>query len=228
MSLTFNRNHPGARALGPLEPHARIVDAVTDTIREAILDGVIAPGSALSVPELSRRLNVSRSPIREAVLQLVGEGLAVEQPRRGVSVAIIDRPTLIEIHETRLFLEGGAARLAAERAGTDLGDTLEAILAYQARAVAARDVGAWQRTDLAFHTAIAGAAGNPTLSHLVRRLEGRMRLALRGLGPDAAHMTEGLAEHQAIAAALGQRDGDAAETSMRAHIAATIARAGGA
>jgi DNA-binding GntR family transcriptional regulator len=67
------------------------------------------------VPELARRLNVSRSPIREAGLQLVSEGLAVEQPRRSVVVAMIELNDVLDIHEIREFVEALSARLCADR-----------------------------------------------------------------------------------------------------------------
>ncbi|KAB2920726.1 MAG: GntR family transcriptional regulator [Hyphomicrobiaceae bacterium] len=83
--------------LPQLDASVRIVDRVHATLHEAILAGSLEPGSQLSVPELSRRLNVSRSPVREAVLQLVADGLAVEQPRKGVVVSTIDHEDIAEI-----------------------------------------------------------------------------------------------------------------------------------
>uniref|UniRef100_UPI00286E338F GntR family transcriptional regulator n=1 Tax=Deinococcus sp. TaxID=47478 RepID=UPI00286E338F len=68
--------------LQPL-PSVRVVDQVRQSLRNAIMNGELPPGTRLSVPDLARRLNVSRSPVREAVLQLVSEGLAVEHSRRG-------------------------------------------------------------------------------------------------------------------------------------------------
>src|SRR6478609_5245849 len=96
--------------LAALAPSGRIVDAVQESLRQAIFAGALRAGEALSVPELARRLNVSRSPVREAVLGLVAQGLAVEQPRRGVVVATIAADDLVAIHEVREFLEAGAAR----------------------------------------------------------------------------------------------------------------------
>ena len=90
-----------------MSPAIRIVDAVQDMLREAIFGGTLRAGEALSVPELARRLNVSRSPVREAVLGLVAQGLAVEQPRHGVVVATISADDLVAIHEVREFLEAG-------------------------------------------------------------------------------------------------------------------------
>src|SRR5262249_60184100 len=116
-------------ALAALNPAARIVDAVQATLRSAILDGALRAGEQLSVPELARRLNVSRSPVREAVLGLVAQGLAVEQPRRGVVVATIAAEDLVAIHEVREFLEAGAARLCAKRIDKAGVEHLQQILA---------------------------------------------------------------------------------------------------
>src|SRR5437764_1630248 len=106
-------------ALTVLKSPTRIVDSVQATLRDAILDGALRAGEPLSVPELARRLNVSRSPVREAVLGLVAQGLAVEQPRRGVVVATVDPADLLAIHEVRVFLEAGAASLCAQCASDD-------------------------------------------------------------------------------------------------------------
>lgn len=80
----------GALDLGPMEISSRFVDAIACKLKEAIVAGTLAPGTPLSVPALVRHLAVSRSPVREAVLQLVGHGLAVEQPRKGAVVATVD------------------------------------------------------------------------------------------------------------------------------------------
>lgn len=71
-------------SLPVVSPTTHIVDTVQGALRDAIFRGSLRGGEPLSVPELSRKLKVSRSPVREAVLGLVAEGLAVEQPRKGV------------------------------------------------------------------------------------------------------------------------------------------------
>src|SRR5215470_11178709 len=106
---------------------ARIVDSVQDTLRDAIFGGALRAGEALSVPVL------------EAVLGLVAQGLAVEQPRRGVVVATIAEQDLVAIHEVREFLEAGAARLAAQRIDAAGVERLRGILAEQKRAVNDKD-----------------------------------------------------------------------------------------
>jgi len=176
------------------------------------------------VPELARRLNVSRSPVREAVLALVAQGLAVEQPRRGVVVATVDPADLIAIHEIRVFLEAGAASLCAQRASEHDIKALRAILREQEGAVRAGDAAGYFRTNAALHRAIAQGAGNERLAQMLQTLEDQMRIALREVAADRAHMREGFVEHRAVVEAIAVRDAAAAEQCMRRHIENTIAR----
>src|SRR5215475_11209851 len=149
--------------LPQMSPATRIVDAVQDAVRDAIFGGTLRAGEALSVPELAHRLNVSRSPVREAVLGLVAQGLAVEQPRRGVVVATIAADDLVAIHEVREFLEAGAARLAAQRIDSAGVERLQKILAEQQRAVKDHDADGYFRTNAELHRAIALGAVNQRL-----------------------------------------------------------------
>jgi len=210
--------------LPQLSPATRIVDTVQDALRDAIFGGSLRAGEPLSVPELARRLNVSRSPVREAVLGLVAQGLAVEQPRRGVVVATIDVNDLVAIHEVREFLEAGAARLCARRIDKAGAERLRHILAEQKRAVKEKDAGGYFRTNSALHGAIAASAGNPRLEQIVRTLENQMRLALHRVASDERHIRSGYAEHQRIVDAIAGGDEPAADEAMRTHIASTIER----
>src|SRR5262249_48772873 len=211
-------------ALAALNPAARIVDAVQATLRSAILDGALRAGEQLSVPELARRLNVSRSPVREAVLGLVAQGLAVEQPRRGVVVATIAADDLVAIHEVREFLEAGAARLCARRINKAGLDHLRGILAEQKRAVKDKDAAGYFSTNAALHGAIAAAGGNARLEQMLRTLENQMRIALHRVASEEGHMRSGYDEHQRVVEAIAAHDEDAADQAMRTHIAQATAR----
>ena len=210
--------------LPQMSPATRIVDAVQDALRDAIFGGSLRAGEALSVPELARRLNVSRSPVREAVLGLVAQGLAVEQPRRGVVVATIAEDDLVAIHEVREFLEAGAARLAAARIDQAGVERLRAILAAQKRAVKDKDAAGYFRTDAELHRAIAEAAGNARLEQVLHTLENQMRIALRRAASNESHIRAGHDEHRRVVEAIAAGDEAAAEQAMRQHIANTIGR----
>jgi DNA-binding GntR family transcriptional regulator len=214
-------------ALPTLSPAGRIVDAVQDALREAIMVGTLRAGEQLSVPELARRLNVSRSPVREAVLGLVAQGLAVEQPRRGVVVATIAAEDLVAIHEMREFLEAGAARLCANRIDRAGAERLRTILAEQKRAVKERDADGYFRTNAELHRAIALGAGNQRLEQVLLVLENQMRIALHRVADDAGHMRAGHEEHVAVVEAIAAGNAEVAEQAMRRHIANTIERSRG-
>jgi DNA-binding GntR family transcriptional regulator len=205
--------------LPKLRPAARLVDSVHETLREAILSGALAPGEQLSVPELSRRLDVSRSPVREAVLQLVSEGLAVEQPRKGVVAATVTVDDLLQLQEIREFVEALSARLCAVRIDDAGLGRLREIIDQQRRFVDSGDPEGYLGTDIAFHGTIGAATGNARLRGILRSIEGQMRIGLRRISLSDGHHHHGLREHEDILAAMSARDPDQAEVLMRRHIA---------
>lgn len=208
----------------PTAPPERIVDTAYRTIRDAILDRRLEPGEQLSVPELSRRLGFSRSPVREAVSQLVAEGIACEEPRKGASVARLGPKELFEIHEVREPLEGLAARMYALRVGSEGVSELGRILDRQAEAVATGDSDAYWETDREFHEQLARSCGNERLERFLGSLHAQMRVALRIVAQSSEHIKKGHGEHRAVLDAIEECDPERAEELMRAHIAGTRAR----
>lgn len=204
-----------------LPPNERVVDTVRETLREAILEGRLAPGQKLSVPELARQMGVSRSPVREAILQLVGEGLAVERTRRGVVVANLSARDLGEIYEVREVLEALAVRLAAQRARPEQLRAMRDVLERQRQAVESRDPQLYSQTNQQLHTLISQSSGNPRLQRILALLFGEMQLAFRTLSNNPAHTMRGHQEHCRIVEALAARDPGAAEAAMRRHLAST-------
>jgi DNA-binding GntR family transcriptional regulator len=200
-------------------PVRRTVDAVREALQTAIRRGELKPGDALSVPELARRLNVSRSPVREAVLHLVADGFAVEAPRRGVALRTLDERDLAQIHEMREVLEGLAARRCAAAPPPGLLDALEALLARERDAVKRLDAAGYADTNARFHAAIARASGNDRLTDSLTRLANQMALALADNAASPAVMTKGHAEHRAVLRAIAAGKPEAAELAMRGHIA---------
>lgn len=210
--------------LEALAPALRIVDQVQDALRQSILNGDLGAGSALSVPDIARKLNVSRSPVREAVLALVAKGLAVEHPRRGVVVTTVEPDDLLAIHELREFLESCAARYCAMRIGEEGTARLKSILAEQKSFVGDSDAEGYFRSNAELHRVIADECGNRRLTDIMLPLENQMRIALHRVSADVEHMRSGYREHRDIVDAIAARDADAAEAAMRRHIASTIRR----
>ena len=207
----------------PISENARVVDAVRARLRNAILDGALEPGAKLSVPELARQLGVSRSPVREAVLQLVSDGLAVEQARRGVVVNRVEVQDLFEIHQIEESLAGLAASLCAAHVTNGLLEAIRDVLEDQSKAVRSGSANHYRRTDNQFHALIAAHCGNRRLERFLSLLRTELQLGLGAAARDPTHLKRGLAEHRKILRAIERRDASAAETAMRAHVARTRA-----
>lgn len=199
-------------------PAQRITDEVHRRLRDDIANGVLPPGARLSVPAIAEKLQVSRTPVRDAVLRLVQEQLAREEPRRGAVVAQVGLRELASLYEVREMLEGLAARLAVENAGRRLVYALREVLAGHYRAVEAEDLAGHMETDVRFHALVREAAGNPELVRLLDSIQARVRLAMQ-MTQTSGGPRRALHDHQAILAAIERGDPGAAEQAARAHVA---------
>lgn len=195
----------------------RVADAVYERLRERIVDGELEPGTKLSVPALAGSLEVSRSPVRDAVLRLVQERLAREEPRRGAVVARVGPAELVAIYEVREVLEGLAARLAVENAGRRLVRALQETLEEHEAAMRTADLAASTEADLRFHRLIREAAGNPEVVRLLDDIQTQVRLAMRTTTVTAGPR-QAVDDHRAILTAIESGDAVAAEQAARAHV----------
>nr|WP_246344818.1 GntR family transcriptional regulator [Conexibacter arvalis] len=204
----------------PIESSS-VVGLAYEQIRELILTGAIAPGERLGQVELAEQLGISRTPVREALRRLAGEGLVTARTNHGFRVAEIGIEEVMRRLEIRLLLEPGVARLAAERATADHLAAIDATIAREERA---RDAAETHDASRDFHLAVARATGNPdivaTLAAQWIVEIGRRLLARRTARPD--WQGRDIAEHKAIAAAIAGGQGDLAEQLMREHVASAL------
>jgi DNA-binding GntR family transcriptional regulator len=203
-------------SLQPIES-ASVVGLAYEQIRTLILDGEMAPGARLGQVELAERLGISRTPVREALLRLTGEGLVSTISNRGFRVADLGLDAVMRRLEIRLLLEPGIARLAAARATPE--DLAELRLAIRMEAEATEPQAAHDASRL-FHVSLARATRN---DDLVATLEaqwinevGRRLLAQRVSAPK--WQASDASEHEAIAAAVEAGDGERAHDLTRDHI----------
>ncbi|WP_170327640.1 GntR family transcriptional regulator [Ruegeria arenilitoris] len=200
----------------PLQPGPQGQSAYQRLLDE-IREGTLLPGERLRETELSERLSVSRTPIREAIRQLEADGLVTHIPRQGATVRSLDYAEIMELYEMRAVLEGTAARLAARAASDVELDELDILNDRLAEAGTGPDAAQINRV---FHATLLDAAKNRFLAKSMLSLQ----KALLILGPsqllDSERSEAAVAEHRRIMAALKARDGSAAETEMRAHIQA--------
>ena len=148
-----------------------------EKIRLAIEDGVrsgaLLPGDPVNEAELCTRYKVSRTPVREALLQLQAHGLVTSFPRAGMVIAKMDVAQLLSMWELLAELEGVCARLASERMSP--GERAELTrLHAEAQAIAdANDLDAWKGANLAFHELLYAGSRNPYLRQEILRMRAR-------------------------------------------------------
>jgi DNA-binding GntR family transcriptional regulator len=204
--------------LSGIEPGDLLADRAYGKIRDAILSNMMAPGAALSVPELARQLKISRSPVREAVQRLIYDGLAVHVPYRGAEVSSVAVEDMCQLYVVREVLEGLAARLATERVDAAGVRKLRQILEAHEKVVSSGDEASHIQFDMAYHRFIRELAGNPHLSDLLNKIQGKAHLALHQLWRGEEGPRLAVEEHKRILDAIAGGDPDAAERAARAHI----------
>lgn len=193
-------------------------DAVTNALREAILDGALQPSAWLREDELARTLQVSRTPVREALRRLADEGLVVKTAHQGTVVAGLSLEDILALYVVRENLEGVAGRLAAVRCTPQLLAGLEAAQERMSRAVARGDAAELGRENLEFHRLLRTAAGNPYLERFLTQVEHAVRRLPVNTFVKPGRAEAVLAEHRAIIEAIRSRDGDAAEAAAKKHM----------
>ena len=194
-----------------------VADLAYERIRGLVLSGELEPGARLGQVELAERFGISRTPVREALRRLAGEGLVDPLSNRGFRVADLGLDAVMRRLEVRAILEPGIARLAAERrTGRDV-ERLNGAISREERArggISAHDA------SRDFHFALARATGN---EELVRALEslwlvevGRRLLSRRSAVSD--WQKEDVEEHREISAAVAEGRAEDAERLMAEHV----------
>ncbi len=210
------------------EPISRVPtrETVAETLRAWIVDGTLAPEEILRDTDLAQTFGISRTPVREALLQLEHEGLVESHPGRWTRVTPLDPAQLIELYPVWAELESLVVRLAATRAGGILDyPTIERTAQAFSVAVDAAlahpgetQTRAAHEADIRFHDALLHVAGNPTLETTLTPL----RLAIRRFEAtcpnEIAPAPDAVNEHAAILAAILTGNPDAAATAMRTHL----------
>ncbi|MDZ4144145.1 MAG: GntR family transcriptional regulator [Burkholderiales bacterium] len=198
--------------------HNSLHDEVAAKLRDRIFDGQIAPGAFIDEAALCAVLEISRTPLREALKVLTAEGLVRHEPRRGCFVNQVTEQDLDDIFPVIALLEGRCA-FEATRNATDADlaalETLHDKLARHARA---RRITDYYQTNFAIHEAIITLASNRWLAQVIGDLRKILKLARLQQLHAPGRLEQSLAEHLAVFAALKARDPDGAEVAMRTHL----------
>ncbi|WIM92572.1 GntR family transcriptional regulator [Actinoplanes oblitus] len=199
-------------------------DNVYERLKSLILEHRLAPEDRVNIDGLARELEVSPTPVREALVRLESEGLLRKRPLAGYTVSpLLTREQFDDMFDMRLVLETAAARWAATRADEAAREALRAEASLFSYAVSApRAHAAFTAADARFHDLVATAAVNPLLREAIGRLHAHLHL--HRLYFPYAETGSTRDEHGVIAAAIGVGDPDAAEAAMRAHLTAARAR----
>ena len=203
----------------PDEANGLGTEAVYQRVREAILEGEIAPGATMSQVALADELGISRTPLREALRMLQSEGLVDAERNRRVRVAPVSARDLEELYVMRVTLEAEAIRLAVPRMTTEDLARLEGSIAEMAHYAEARDYRRWTVPHQAFHrglTAAAGARFTAVLTQLLDHAERYRRMHI-GHGPSAWATKD----HRAILDACQAGDRERAGRLLAEHFART-------
>jgi DNA-binding GntR family transcriptional regulator len=204
--------------LAPALRRVNLREQVLATIREALITGRIIPGVVYSAASLATELGISNSPVREAMLALVDEGLMEVVPNRGYRPVALTSSDLAEIAQLRMLLEVPAAGIAAL---ADLGQRaaeLEGLVERIEQTAALGDVGGNLAADRQFHLRLVDVCGNRRLVQRVAQLRDQTRLYnIRHLAQTGA-LVASAGEHRPILAAIVAHDRRRAETLMRAHL----------
>ncbi len=196
-------------------------------IRSDILHNRLEPGSRLLFRDIRERYRSGLSPLREALMRLVSEGLVLLEDHKGFSVAPVSREEMIDIANTLLELEAIAIRMAVEKGN----DYWEAQIVARYHELSKREMFAsdgtldpeWEVRNVAFHESLYEACGSPSLKlvcHVLYERHSRYRRLRTRQGDPTRNVAK---EHEALMRATIARDADTAIALLRKHRSATLA-----
>jgi DNA-binding GntR family transcriptional regulator len=204
--------------LAPLDGPRRFRDQVADALRAALIAGELRPGEVYSAPALAARFGVSATPVREAMLDLVREGLVDTMPNKGFRVTELSERQLDEYTQIRELIE---VPVLAGLAGTVDPARIEALRPVAERIVAAAldgDLIGYLEADRRLHLALLALAGNAHLVTVVEDLRKRARLfGLQELAA-AGRLEASAREHLELLDALAAGDAAAVREVMTRHL----------
>ena len=203
--------------------HKTLRDWVFECLRTSIVSGDLAPGQRIVEADLAKQLDVSKSPVREAILQLKQDGLVIDAPKgRGVVVAPLKPSDVREIYAVREALEGLAVRILAADPQPERLATLYAIVDRMRQALDEGDVRRQFELDVEFHTSLCQATGNRRLHDLFSSLRPDLqRIFLFAVNAmtleDHDSPRQALIEHEELLQAIEDGDADLAAARLSAH-----------
>ncbi|GAB2760887.1 GntR family transcriptional regulator [Sinomonas soli] len=199
-------------------------------LAEAIVSCALAPGSLITEGEQSAALGMSRTPVREAFLQLAAEGLLRLYPKKGAVVTAEDDAATRQLLEARVMLESESVRAVAHRPRAEAAapPALAHLLEVQQRAIDEGDALAFARADHAFHAAVAAASGNALTGAFYGQIRPRLeRLTHAIVRSGEANLPRFLSDHRRLTTFLDRGDAPAYAALLRTHVGIDAPRPSG-
>lgn len=187
-------------------------------LRQLIVEGRIAPGAKLNERALSEQLQVSRTPLREAIRTLAAEGLVDLLPNRGAVAAQLSAQDVADTFEVIAGLEGQSGELAAQRITEPELAEIRALHYEMLAAYTRRDLPTYYRMNAQIHERINAAARNPVLTQTYRNVNARLQALRFRSNFDDRKWRHAVDEHEAMVGLLARRDAAGLRTLLVAHL----------
>ena len=199
-------------------PRPVLHQEVATRLRQRIVEGAIAPGAKLNERELSEQLQVSRTPLREAIKMLAAEGLVELLPNRGAVAASLGEQDVADTFELIAGLEGLSGELAAQRIDAAELAEIRALHYEMLAAYTRRDLSAYYGLNARIHGLVNAAARNSALTQTWRNVNARLQALRFRSNFDEAKWQRAVAEHERMVELLAARDGAALRALMVQHL----------
>jgi len=193
-------------------------EQVARKLRTLLVEGRIPAGAKLNERELAERLQVSRTPLREAIKQLAAEGLVVLLPHRGAVAIQLDEREVAHSFELMAALEGLSGELAAQRIEEHELQAIRALHFEMLAAFTRRDLSAYYRLNAQIHAAINAAAKNPVLARTYAQTNARLQALRFRSNQDERKWKRAVKEHSQMIDALAAHDASALRALLITHV----------
>lgn len=187
-------------------------------LKNAIQDGDLQSGEPLYEIHLSEMLQISRTPVREALQQLVLEGLVKNMPNRAMTVAAPSMEELLNVLHIRSLIDPEIVRLVAGAVTNQVIEALQKIIGRMQQAAADKDRIAWGQADTLFHETLSEACPNAILGQFGLQMRNRIQLVATDTQTTSKRLIECTQEHALVVDAIAKRDAEGAKAAMQQHI----------
>lgn len=197
---------------------------IASKLRTAIGRGQIPPGAQLGEAELAKELGVSRGPLREAMQRLTQEGLLISIRNRGLFVITMTDEEVRDMYVARTAVERAASELILQNDGKDVAARLMQVVKAMKKAADKGDLDAMSEADMEYHATLVAAAESTRLTRMHNTLLTETRMCLTALEKKYPDPHTRVAEHHAIAEALGEGDAERVGKLLISHMEDALER----